>query len=479
MNTMIFSSPYPLDALYVTARDAAWEVVDQVQAPIALVGLSILAAMAVACQGNVDALLPPGLLRPTSLFLAMFGQSGERKTTVDNLVSAPLYEHDAKNASLNAEGAAQYEASLSMWEAERAALRKRLVKASQEGEELEQFRSELVAHALLKPAKPAPKRIIHQSITERPFLEALQGDGKSIAILSDEGEIVLKGGAMSKMGVLNKSWDGAASLTLDRADGHVQATNPRVTISFMIQEEVFQDFLDKRGRIARGSGHLARYLVAWPASTVGFRRMTLEDHTWAHLPTFHNRLNELLIEADQRQAQGRPRDKLEFSVEAKELWVASQNWVEPQMQPGRAYAGIKDFASKMLEIASRVAAILHYFHGLEGRISRETLERALNLVWWHLDEFNRLFGDANNAPQHQRNMHNICKHLYNKYWLEHLDKASWNEVRKCGPVRDQDQYEAGVRGLEQQGLVEVKREGDFGKQYIRFNSMAFSQLVFT
>jgi hypothetical protein len=467
--------------MYALVRDAIWEIRNQVQAPEALVAGSVLTAMSVACQGNMSVLLPTELIRPPSLFLAMFGQSGERKTTVDGLVCTPIYEHDKAYAAANADASAHYEATLRMWQAEDTALQRKLGKAVQHGEDLEQYRGDLVAHARLEPRKPAPMRIVHQNITERPLMEALQGDSKSIAILCDEGEIVLKGGAMSKMGLLNKVWDGASSLSLDRMDGHVQVTNPRMTVSFMIQEEVFQEFWDKRGRTARGSGHMARYLVAFPVSTVGFRRMTLQDHTWTHLPAFHERITELLAMADQLRASGDSRELLEFSIEAKELWVQSQNDIEFLMRPGGCYAGIKDFASKSLEIAGRVAAIFHYFNGLQGPISRETLERAMDVVGWHVDEFNRLFGEASCIPQLHRDVQSLGDYLLNEYWRQGLSKASWNQVRTYnGRVRDQRRFEEAMQELCRQGVVYIGYESTGrgkGKRYIYLNPQQFQAIA--
>lgn len=476
MNFMATRPLYPVNSLYTPVRDAIWEVQNQVQAPDALVAVSALTAMAVACQGNVDVSLPTGLVRPTSLYITSIGQSGERKTSIDGLFSAPIYAHDQKCALANADTMAHYEATLRMWKAEDAALKRKLGKAVNDGADLEQYRSELMSHARLQPSKPAAKRIVHQNITERPLLEALRGDGKSIAILSDEGEIVLKGGAMNKMGVLNKAWDGATSLTLDRVDDHVQATNPRVTVSLMVQEEVFQDFLTKRGRIARGSGHLARHLVAYPASTVGFRRMTLKDHAWVSLPAFHERVTELLEMADQRQASGEPRTLLEFCDEAKQVWIDDQNRVEACMRPGECFDGIKDAASKSMEIAGRLAAIFHYFNGSEGLISKETMGRALEVVGWHIGEFNRILGDANRFTQVQQDANYLNQHLLNRYWQHGCQKISWNHVRtRNGSVRDQHRFEAAMHELQRLGSLHVGQENlgrGKGKRYI-YRSLQF------
>lgn len=477
MNKMPPPANYPIDAFHAIVRDAIWEVFDQVQAPDALVAGSALTAMAVACQANVDVMLPSGLLRPTSLFMALIGQSGERKTTVDDLISAPIHAYDQKHAASDADMQAYYEASLRIWHAVDNALQRKLDKAAQGTANPEQHRDELVEHGRHKPKKPAPKQIIYQSITERPILEALHGNGKSIAILSDEGETVLNGGAMKKMGNLNKAWDGKP-LSLDLVDVRVRVVDPRVTISFMVQEEVLEQFLGRRGRIARGSGHLARYLLAWPASTVGFRKMTLGDHDWIHLPSFHDRITELLVEADLRQTNNQPRTQLEFCTEAKELWAESYDWIEKRQRPEAPFYGIKDFASKMLELAGRVAAIFHHFNRLTGAISRETLQRALAIVGWHLDEFNRLFGDTNCTPQIEQDVQYLGDYLLNRYWLRGLGQAYWNQVRTSCKLRDQMRFEAALRQLELRGVVKVEMDhtgSGKGKRVILLDPFRFQQ----
>lgn len=477
MNMMPPPANYPIEAFHAVVRDAIWEVQEQVQAPDALIAGSTLTAMAIACQANVDVMLPSGLRRPTGLFMALIGQSGERKTTVDDLISAPIYAHDQKHADSDADMQAHYRASLRLWQATDNALQRKIDKAAKGTADLKQYLDELVEQERREPNRPVPKQIIYQSITERPMLEALHGHGKSIAILSDEGEVVLKGGAMRKMGSMNKAWDGKP-LSLDLVDVRVRIVDPRLTISFMVQEQVIEEFLGKRGRIARGSGHLARYLIAWPASTVGFRKMKLGDHAWMHLPALHERITELLDEADLRRANNQARTLLEFCTEAKELWVESQNWIEQGMRPGGRFYSIKDFASKMLELAGRVAAILHHFNRLEGPISRETLERALTIVGWHLDEFNRLFGDANCTPQIEQDVEYLGDYLLKRHWRRGEAQAYWNEVRTHCKLRDQLRFEAALRRLELQGVVEVAMDytgSGRGKRVIILNPFRFQQ----
>ena len=473
---------YPIPALYSVIRDAVLEVQRNLQAPDALIAGSFLTAMSVACQGDADVVLPTGQVRPLSLDVLVIADSGERKTATDSIVCAPIYAHDEEMAQKHNTALLTYKADRRFWEAQDAAIQRKIAKALNRGEDIEHLRAELIKHGEHEPSKPVRARIVHQNITERPLMEAMQGNGKSIAILSDEGEVVLKGGAMSKLGTLNKAWDGAKTLTLDRADDSIEVFNPRLTISMMVQERVFKAFMDKRGEIARASGHLARYLVAWPASTQGFRFMSLKDPVWEHLPRFHDRAAELLAAAHKRQTSGdHSRKKLSFTPEAKELWVRTQNDIEPRLHQSGDLASVRDFASKSMEITGRVAAILHHFSGQEGdRISMETLERALDVVGWHFDEFIALFGDKNDEPEHVKDVRTLGRYLWSRYWQAGFGLAMRNEVRRCGPIRHQGRFEAALHQLCMDGSIQVKHENAFkgkGKLWIHLNPTVFSRLL--
>ena len=89
-----YPPPYPIDMLYDLARAAARELQYHVQAPDAIIGMAVIAAMAFACQGNVDVRLPTGKVSPLTLYLLAIASSGERKSTIDRLVMRPFREID-------------------------------------------------------------------------------------------------------------------------------------------------------------------------------------------------------------------------------------------------------------------------------------------------------------------------------------------------------------------------------------------------
>jgi len=472
---------FPVHALYNSVSKALEEVRGNLQAPDGLIAGAFLTGLSICAEGDINVLLPTGQISPCVLYVGTIADSGERKTATDKIVLAAMYARDARQAAEYKKALKTFQADIRFWEAKDTAIQRKIVKAINNGEDPDHLRHELEEHAAAEPGRPERNRIVYQSVTERALMEALQGDGKCIAILSDEGSIVLNGGATNKLATLNKAWDGPSLLTFDRADDSIEARDPRVTVSFMIQEKLFQDFMNKRGEIARESGFLARFLVCWPASTQGFRYMSLDEPVWKHLPKFHLRMNELLeATAARRNAGDTSRKLLSFSPEAKELWVKSQNTVEPKLQQGGQLESVRDFASKSLEIVGRLAAIMHHFEGVAGEvISMETLQRALDVVEYYFDEYIDLFGNRNDVPQDQKDVRALGMYLHTRYWMKGFPTALRNEVRKSGPIRHQGRFEVAVQRLIEDGSIAVchqemlKRKG---KLWIHLNPNVFGRI---
>lgn len=476
MNFEINPPPYPLAAFYLVIKNAAEEVRGRTQAPDALVGMEMLAAMAVCAQGLFDVRLPSGQVRPLSLNLLAVADSGERKTGVHNLVAEPLYAFDKANMEEYSASVDAYELENRIWKSVDSGLRRQVTKLAQDGQPIDELRLKLSAHAKHKPIKPRARRIMRQNATERAILDALEGDGESIAFISDEGEIIIKGGALRQTGVLNKAWDGAAMLTLDRSDGvSIVACNPRVTVSYMVQSQVLKELLDRRGDIMRGSGHWARYLVGCPASTQGTRFTFQLDAEWCHLPKFHERMDEMLGEFGRRLDSGvANRTTLEFAEDAVPRWIDIANHTETMLQPWGYMHDIKDFASKGLELAGRIAALLHVFSKQEGKISVESLNRAVEIIDWHLHEFKRIFSPPS-VPQEQRDAQVLEHYLHANYWCRNFTFVQKNLVLRNGPVRPAARLDAAINCLIARQRVWIGH-GAKRERYIHLRAEHFSSL---
>lgn len=477
MNLYSTTAPYPLSAFHLVTREAIEEVLRNVQAPDSLVAMEFLANMSAAAQGIYDVRLPTGQECPISLYLTVLAESGERKTAVHKLVALPLYEFDQMCLAKHDADLEQYKLNMVWWEAVEKGLRRKITKLAQDGEEIDEACRQLAEHAAAKPEKPRKRHLMRQDVSARGTMDAIEGDGESIAFLEDEGENVIKGGAFKETGLTNKAWSGATTLTIDRGNNvSIVARNPRVTVSFMLQPLVLEELLHRRGRYLRGSGHWARYLMAYPASTQGTRFIYQLDNEWIHLPKFHARNRELLDESGRRIDAGEvEREMQEFDEDARAKWLHLSNTIESQLNSFSYLHDIKDFASKSMEIVGRIAALFHVFSKQEGKISVDTLNRAVSIVDWHIHEFKRLFSPEFAVSQEQTDAQALECFLYTRFWCQNCNYVLKNVVLKNGPIRPASRLNAALNWMIEMGRVWIG-VGPKREQYINFDQAYFGSL---
>lgn len=453
MNAQLPPTMYPTDAFPKIVREAIQEVQRSIQAPDALIGMSFLSTMSAAAQGLIKVKLPTtGKLRPISLYLFSIAESGERKSTVDNLVSSPIHKFDESSEAQFNEAIKCYTADYNIWSGIKTELTKRTIKENLDGEVSEDWKTRLAEHERQKPVKPHLRRIILQDTSERALLEALEGQGESVALISDEGEIILSSPLLNRLGAINKLWDGGP-LVLDRVHGkRVSVRDARVTVSVMAQSAVVREYLRKQGSTSRGSGFFARFLVAWPQSTQGYRFSANHDVTWDHLSKFHALIESVLLDAGHNQPPTESRQAIyELDEDAKDLFFKAINSVEMQIQPCQALSDIPDFASKTGEIALRIAALFHHFSGQSGKISIDTLNRAISIVNYHIGEFKRIFSPTYEVPQIDVDIANLHDYICRKTPLWPNGVIPRNYIYRSGPIRNYARFQTAIDALCFQG----------------------------
>jgi hypothetical protein len=447
---------YPIDSLTDSFFYAGKEVYGATQTPDALVALVLLSSAATVCQPLIDVVLPVagGLVSPVSLYLMFIGESGERRTTVNSMIAAPIYEHDELNTAKRTESMSIYKSKREIWKLKRKRILKTISKFQSEGQDIGQLEMELIEHNKLEPTHPKQQEIVHQNMTETAIYEALEGDGQSISFITDEGQLMLESPTMRNLGLFNKLWDGPKTLPLRRADNKVISVhNPRTSMHVMSHHEVIQKYLQKKGDIARGAGTLARFLMAMPPSTKGYREVRYDPSIMKYLEEFKSRLSELLELNDKMTDSGiTERSKLVFSDQAAALWRRTATDIEHDMRPGERYAECSDVASKLMENASRIAAIMHFFEGYTGDIHEDTLGRAIQIAKWHLHEFQRLFVEGN-EPAEEVDAMKLKRYLRNKYWRVGANEVESTAVsHNCG-IRPKARMDAAVDVLVRWGDV--------------------------
>ena len=250
-------------------------------------------------------------------------------------------------------------------------------------------------------------------------------------------------------------------MILDRANGvSLTARDTRTTVSIMVQGEVLRDFLQKRGQSARGSGLFARFLMTCPPSTQGWRFNDGGDQSWDALHAFHNVLNELL--GDATCTPCREAVVYEFDDDAAHDWINYVNRIEANIRPTGALESIPDFASKAGEITTRIAAILHHFGRQQGKMSRDTLKRAMDLMDFYINEFMRMFSPRHEVPQVQNDAQALENYLLRTCWMRGYEMTARNDVFRNGPIREKSRYESALQLLYSQKkigrIVDLRRK---------------------
>ncbi len=146
---------------------------------------------------------------------------------------------------------------------------------------------------------------------------------------------------------------------------------------------------------------------------------------------------------------------LSFSTSAKNTWVSFFNAVEKGLINPAQWFAIKDFASKAAENAARLAALFHLFDGKQGAIDSETVERAMQIIEWHLWETKRLLQlEIGSHPQ--QDAMRLIQWLKDKALLETTPR----QLQQYSPVRDKTRRDEAVQHLiDMAYLKEMKQSG--------------------
>jgi len=257
------------------------------------------------------------------------------------------------------------------------------------------------------------------------------------------------------MAGLNRLWDGGA-IHHDRKQAQsVHLEGRRLTVSLMVQPMVLRELARRGGGLMRGSGFLARFLVAAPLSTMGVRLYREVPPGMPNLEAFHRRIRDLLespLPLDDSRRLTPPAFRL--SAGAFAVWRDYHDAIERELMPLGEYATICDFAAKSAENAARIAGCLHVFEGAQGAIQHETMRRAAALARWHLREALRML-DVLDEPQAWLDARSLDA------WLAQVGDVAPRVILNSGPnhLRDKTRRNAAIEVLVDLGRARIERDG--------------------
>ena len=393
--------PYPLDALPDTLRAAVEEVQAFIKAPIPLVANSALGALSLAAQAQADVKRAENLSGPIGLFLLTIADSGERKSTCDDLFMRPIRDYEASQAEMAKPQINEYKADAESWEAKCNGIKDKIRQQAKASKPTSEQQAALCDLERNKPEPPSVPRLIYSDATPEALKWNLAKGWPSGGVVSSEAGLVLgahgmgKESVMRNLATLNQLWDGKDIATERRTTESFTVRGARLTIALQVQEPALRSFFDRSSGLARGTGFLARFLVAWPESTQGYRLFSDPPDTWPALERFHQRITSILeqdVPINEDGALTPP--VLPLAPDTKAAWVTFHDAIESELRSGGELYDVRDVASKTADNAARIAALFQIFeHGPGGAIGLEAFEGASRIAAWHLHEARRFYGE--------------------------------------------------------------------------------------
>lgn len=461
--------PYPIDALPDLLRDAVLEVQEHVQAPTALIASCALSAVSLAIQAHIDVARDEKLIGPSSLFMLSLGDSGERKSSVDGHFTRAIVEYEARVIEEKAPEIKQFSIDVQSHNAKRSGLLakiKELAKAGKPTTTKDDELNELERHAPTPPKLPS---LLMTDATQEALLYRLAKEWPSGGIFSDEGGAVFGGHGMGKdsvmrfLSTLNTAWGGGTQRVSRRTSESFSVTNSRLTMHIQVQGAALQEFMKSNGALARGSGFLARFLIADPVSTKSHRLYREPKGTSEALDRFNARIARILERHVPMNSCGELEPSLmRLSPEAKRVWVAYHDEVERSLAADGEFGSICDAASKSADNAVRLAALFAYLESETPAtpISEKHMCSGVAVATWHLYETQRFFATVS-LTQDEQDIHMINEWLITQCRKNATDRLTRREIQQYGPppARDTDRRDRALSTLANVGRVSLEKIG--------------------
>lgn len=478
----IDAEPYPIDALPPAVRLAVQEVAGFVKAPVPMIAVSALAALSLAIQAHHDAERAEKLTGPCSLFLLAIAESGERKSTCDGFFTRSIRDYEAAQQEAAKPLLTAFKTDHEIWESQRAGLKEKIKANAKAGKPSDGEERELRNLDKSEPKPPRVPRLIYGDATPEALTYALAKQWPSGGVVSSEAGSVLgshgmgKDSVMRNLAALNQLWDGATLPVERRSSESFTVRGARLTMALQVQEATLRAFFDSTKGLARGTGFLARFLVAWPESTQGMRPFTEAPVNWPALATFNDRQTAILnrpVPIDDDGALSPA--MLKLSPDAKAAWVLFHDQIEVMLSTGGELFDVRDVASKIADNAARLAALFHVFTGSIGPIGIDAMESGACIAAWHLNEARRFLGELAMPAE-------LAHPLRLESWLldycrrERTDSVPTREVQRCGPggLRDKAAFNAAVKELEELGRARMAQDGR--RKLVQINPALLSEV---
>ena len=435
-------------------------IAKKTKAPKIMILTQMLSTSSIAIQKLVDISPKHGMKIPVSLYVMILAASGERKSSVDKILMNAVREFEKTLIEKEKGLQEKYRIDHDLWSMKLKNINKQLNEMFNNGEESAELLELWNAHNLKKPILHVERRLLIEDVTGAKLKSMLGGDGTSLALVSDEAGTLISSDLIKDNSLFCSLWSGQ-SILIDRMNSsRVSIENARLTISMQIQPNVYRKFMATNGEAMRSSGFNARFLFCEPESEIGYRFEGVDDKTSFHdeitLSQFNSRIDSLLKAGMANDSETKDRHCLSLTDMALDVWLKKFNEIEFQMRDGEYLENFRDFGSKFMEQASRIAAILHVLKNEQYKtysVDHQTMQVAIQLTEVYLHEAMMIFREpADNEEENSTHANALIEWMIENWRCEWVLKS---EIRRSGPhcVRNLSCLENAIQLLIRKGDI--------------------------
>ena len=327
--------PFPTEKLPPVVGDMVTCLAEATQTPEEMAGLLSLGVLATLFQSRFRVEVNSDWKEPLCLYCVAVASPGERKSSVLNALTEPIYKYEEEQQELDAEEIAQNRT-------EREILEGNLQKAKQVAMKDPSGRQRAIelASELANFKDLQEQRWLVDDTTPEKLAEMLSRQKGCLTVCSSEGGVFeIMQGRYDKAGSLDVYLKAHAGdpIVVDRITrGTNYIRSPRLTMLLTIQPEVLTGLMSNSS--FRGRGLCGRFLYAVCDSRVGYRKVSPEPVPYEVRENYRAFIRRSLSAPYQ--------GVIHLSPEADEIREAYQAYVEGLL--GGQWDSMRDWGGKLV-----------------------------------------------------------------------------------------------------------------------------------
>lgn len=459
---------FPVSALPAWVQKYVEGLSRATQTPSDLAALLALTVISGALAGNVRIRARAGWIEPLNIYTITAMPPATRKSAVFSEVVEPLEEVERSLVIEKRQEIAERQTQRRQLEGKLKEIEKRISKGKGHG--MAESEARELAKEISECRIPAVPRLITSDVTPEAMASLLAEQDGRLAVLSPEGDLfdLLAGrysnGAPS-FDVILKGHAGD-TLRVDRRTRSEFVERPALTIGLAVQPDVIRGLASKP--TFRGRGLIGRFLYAWPANTVGNRKIKPEPLENAVKAEFKRKVKSLAGISKEMDDESRPRPRLlSLTPQADNALARFEEEIEPSLAEDGELGTIADWAGKLAGAILRISGILklaEYAENLldfDWKVDAETVKQAIEIGRYLVPHAQAAFAEMGADP-----LVEDAKHLLR--WIERAGVEGFTKreahFANRGRFKKVTELEPALELLEAQGYIRtLARAAEPGK----------------